>query len=363
MSHRFEQARWVFPGDGEPPKENPTATANIAIIPALANAHTHLEFSDLAEPVTPAQPFTRWIRNVIAHRRNESRNIASIIESGIEETRSGGVQFVGEIATDWNENGTINQRSEGITFCEVIGFRSETIETTIKRLNSFLKNHGGRKLARIGISPHAPYSVHPELYRQLIEIAHQKPLPVAVHLAETKSEIEFLANQTGEFREMLEEFGIWQDGIVQPGRKPLDYLEQLAKLDRALVIHGNYLDDEEISFLADHPNIVVVYCPRTHEYFGHDPHPWLRMQSAGVSLAIGTDSRASNPDLSVFNELKFLAQRFPKVDKSWLLDLGTIHSQQALGSEGLASTYVKLPDVSHSDPYELLFHPKSKVVE
>src|SRR5262249_48639500 len=75
-------------------------------------------------------------------------------------------------------------------------------------------------------------------------------------------------------------------------------------------------------------------CPRTHAYFGHAPHPWRLMLLRGINVALGTDSRASNPDLSLWNELLFLHDRFPDLPKGELLSLGTLAGARALGLDG-----------------------------
>ena len=62
----------------------------------------------------------------------------------------------------------------------------------------------------------------------------------------------------------------------------MDYLKPLAELPDALIAHGNYFADDEIEFLAAHPNIARVFCPRTHAFFGHCNHPWERLLDAGA---------------------------------------------------------------------------------
>ena len=125
-----------------------------------------------------------------------------------------------------------------------------------------------------GISPHAPYTVHPGLLKRLVALAVEKKLPVAMHLAESREELELLATGTGPFRDLLVDRSMWDTEAIPLGSTPLDYLRTLAEAPRALVIHGNNLSDEEIGFLAAHrERMSVVYCPRTHAYFGHDPYP------------------------------------------------------------------------------------------
>ncbi len=101
-----------------------------------------------------------------------------------------------------------------------------------------------------------------------------------------------------------------------------------------LVIHGNYLDDEELDFLAEHRDrMSLVYCPRTHDYFRHAPyHDLAKLSQRGVRVCLGTDSRASNPDLDLLAELRFVAQR-AHLPGDFVLSLVTQNAASALGIE------------------------------
>ena len=214
--------------------------------------------------------------------------------------------------------------------------------------------------------------MHPELFHKLVELAKEFDAPLAIHLAETEAELELLAKGTGEFVDLLNGFGLWRKEIIPEGRTPFDYLKMLVELDRTLIVHGNYLSVQEIDFLAEHPQLTVVYCPRTHDFFGHDEHPWLRMLDRSVSVAIGTDSRASNPDLNLWREITFLSKKNPDVDPLLLLELGTIRGACALGFEHVTGSLtagksadlavVSLTGGDSADPYRALFHPLARIV-
>ena len=189
-----------------------------------------------------------------------------------------------------------------------------------------------------------------------------------MHLAETEAELELLAEGTGEFRELLEEFGLWREGLFGGGKRPMQYLETLAEAPAPLIVHGNYLDDAELRFLAARPHMTLIYCPRTHAAFGHREHPWRRLLELGGSVAIGTDSRASNPDLSVFAELQFLAERHPDVSHLKLLELATTNGRRSLmgcddeTAEPENFTVIRLSDPRFRDPQRDLFASENHVV-
>jgi cytosine/adenosine deaminase-related metal-dependent hydrolase len=97
-----------------------------------------------------------------------------------------------------------------------------------------------------------------------------------------------------------------------------------------LAVHGNYFTDEEIAFLSRHQNITTVYCPRTHHFFGHTPHPFRKLLNAGCRVILGTDSRASNPDLSIWRELQHVARLAPELSPEQLLAMMTTHAAEAM---------------------------------
>ncbi len=353
------RARWVFPGDGEPLENatvetvggriaavhtlvDPTAVdlGNVALIPALVNAHTHLEFSGLAVPLEPSRPFARWIETLVAHRRNRSDPLERLLETGAGELVATGTGLAGEIATDDRVPELIPPGVAGaVVFREILGLAPERSDDLFAVAERFLaaSDAPGVEPAPIrirGVSPHSPYTVHPDLYRRLVDLAADRRAPVAIHLAETLAERELLADGTGELVEMLQRFGVWRDGLIAKGTRPLDYLIPLEKVERALAVHGNHLDADEKAFLASHPHVALVYCPRTHAYFGHPLHPWRELLERGASVALGTDSRASNPDLSLWEEVRFLRRWFPDVPPRTLLELGTLRGARALGVEG-----------------------------
>ncbi|MBN1853816.1 MAG: amidohydrolase family protein [Pirellulales bacterium] len=218
---------------------------------------------------------------------------------------------------------------------------------------------------RIGISPHAPYTVSVHLLEQIVDLARRENLPIAMHLAESFEELQFLDSVDGPFRDLLLERSMWDPGSVLPRSRPLDYLIRLAKAPRAIIIHGNYLSDDELEFLAarrDH--MAIIYCPRTHAYFAHPPYPLARSLERGVRVALGTDSRASNPDLSLLSEMRAAYQNHPKIAPESILRMGTLSGAEALGignlsgsiAPGKLANIVAVPftDATPGDPFLFL---------
>ncbi len=382
-----------------------TDLGDVAIVPGLVNAHTHLEFSLVERPFEPARPFADWIRSLVTYRRQTLDGDAPMklaaLQAGLREAAQSGTTLLGEIATgDWPAAAIDGIGPRVVRFWEVIGLPAEVFDRQERLAREWLErsNHAPSdepsvspdadplylvtpKLARlvtrsddgyVGLSPHAPYSVAPRLLQRLVHLAKRFDAPLAMHVAETQSELELLSSGTGELAEMLQAFGAWPDGGFAVAQRPLDTLRILAESPRVLVVHGNYLADDELDFVAAHPNLSVVYCPRTHEYFGHEPHPWRQLLARGANVAIGTDGRGSNPDLSLWNELVFLRTRFADVSPRTLLELGTLSGARALGldAECGSLTVGKRADLAivsldgqtiGDDPHEYLFVSEGQV--
>lgn len=423
---RALKARWVFPvsGDpipdaavtiqggriaavGKPPPGVPVEDlGNVAILPGLVNSHVHLEFSDLTAPLgRPGMSVVDWIGEVIAFRRSFARNAQGAVGRGLEESLRCGTTTLGEIAQpNWSSEPLVEAGLRAVVFLELIAPTPDRVEAAMDSALRHLDSAGLSGDLHPGLSPHAPYSVHPALLRRVVDLAREKGVrtvfrssdrakdeldprnaargrknssdpffpPVAFHLAESDAELELLRTGSGTLGDLLRDLGITGTLAFWLGR-PLDYLVELAPAHRALVIHGNYLDDEEIAFVARHPETMsIVYCPRTHAYFGHKTYPLETMLSAGATVALGTDSRASSPDLSVLAEMRQAANRHPSVPLSTVLRMGTLNGARALGLDAEVGSLepgksadlaiVALPGRDAPDPHELLFHSDEPVV-
>lgn len=367
------RARTIFPVD-RPPIENGVLTIDgehilsvgpaseatgmvhdlgeVALLPAFVNAHTHLEFSHLEKPLgQPGMRLIDWLPLAIAERQNLGHDAARSIALGIQESLFAGTAAVGEIATAEATAYHGDFPLQLTTFLEVIGFsraRADSAFAAVEdRLNASLTaGHA------VGLSPHAPYTVSPALLDKLMQLARQQNLPVAMHLAESAEELDLLATGTGPFRDLLEARSMWDPAAIPADSSPLDYLQRLALAPRALVIHGNYLDADEHDFLATHSDhMALVYCPRTHAYFNHPQYPLAAALKAGVNVALGTDSRASNPDLNLLAELRQVALNHPEVAPDQVLKMGTLAGASALGREqecgslavGKLANFIALP--------------------
>jgi cytosine/adenosine deaminase-related metal-dependent hydrolase len=306
---------------------------DVALLPRMVNAHTHLEFSDCKSVIgQPGIPLADWIGKVIAARGASSiEQRQKSIAMGMEESVAAGVGLVGDIATTPSVY-PVTEEPLVLSFAEVLGLSSERGADRLAAAEEHEKSLTQRDSVPFAVSPHAPYSTPMELVRRCVQISVRNRCPLAMHLAESPDERELLESGTGRFADSLRDGGFWRPGLFPwTGDQPMsDLIGQLSKSHRALLIHGNDLKDAEIDLIARYDHISVIYCPRTHDFFGYNAHPVAKLIDAGIRVAIGTDSRASNPDLSVWREVQFLLHQRPDLDPYTVLQMATQWGADAL---------------------------------
>ncbi len=305
------------------------------ILPGTVNMHTHLELSQLAGPLEMAKntddqrSMANWIAQLLQFRRSPEYNASAGIWAGLlrPEVLSETNALVDIVPADFVPDTTrLPIFPAWYRFTELIAWTESKAAELLANQQLVPQN------TRAGLSPHAPHTVCPTLLEGVIKLG----VPVAMHLAESREEIEFLATGRGPLLDLMRQ----ADPDYDPkriilGSRPMDYLVQLVKAPQALVIHGNYLDDEELEFLAAHrETMAVVFCPRSHAYFGHAKYPLKKMLDWGVNVLLGTDSLASVPDLSLAAEMRFVLKHYPEI-ASTITPEGVFRMGTILGAEFL----------------------------
>ncbi len=397
------RAEWVVPIDQPPIKngvvrvtngliqsveQNPNVSTDetdlgqVILMPGLINAHTHLEFSDLAAPLgQPGMEFSDWIERVVQYRtgmrQQENPLEAKItgIANGLKESRDAGVALIGEISSQ-PVCPQAYQESEVdlVVFLEQLGRDDSKLQSQLASLDEDIREFRNCDIP-IGISPHAPYSVSDRLFERLLKCAELEKLPMAMHLAESKAELSLIKDQSGPFVNLLKKLNAWFPESFSGKKEPIEYLHELANACAALVIHGNYLSDTDLEFIAARrKNVKPVFCPRTHQFFQHDRYPLPQMCDLGIAVAIGTDSKASSPDLCVLTEMKIAYRLFPEVSAEEVVRMGTINGAEALGrshsfgsitpGKKAAFCVVKKVKTSRSDdPYTSILHGRPSIID
>lgn len=340
---------------------------NVALIPGLVNAHSHLDLSGARGlvPPTDAAHFTDWLRGVIAYRRGRTpEQVQADVRAGLAEALRFGTTLLGDIAAEgasWDALAAAPVRA--VVFRELIGVSEERANAAYAAAAGWYA--GGRETPtlRAGLSPHAPYSVHRLLFARAAGLLRERKRPIAVHLAESRAEVELVASRRGPFVPFLKDVGAWDAAGLT------DDLNGVMKACDArqpkLFVHGNHLAPS-----SRFPrNCAVVYCPRTHAAFGHPRHPVRDFLARGVRVCLGTDSLASNPDLDPLAEARFVRARRPDLPPDVILRMVTLTGAEALGwadeagsleaGKSADAVAVPLPDRDAAHPHELLLenHP------
>ncbi len=323
---------------GPPAHEKTTETdlGSVAIMPALVNAHTHLELSWMRGAVPTQARFPDWISSVIALRRNgpaDARSVQSAISDAIGACHRSGTALVGDVANTMATVKPLGQSPlHAVIFHELIDFKNANASALVEQALQRLSVQPTAPNVRLTLAAHAPYSVSPLLFRRIKTALSREPFaPSSVHLGESAEELVFLEEGRGPWRSLLEDLGVWDPSWVAPSCDPAEYLDRLGFLDDRLVcVHGVHLHDPALQRLARRGSMLVT-CPRGNRLTGVGAPPIAAFYAAGLRVAVGTDSLASVPDLNLFSELAELRRLAPDIPARLLLESATSQGARALG--------------------------------
>jgi cytosine/adenosine deaminase-related metal-dependent hydrolase len=319
---------------------------NAVLMPGLVNVHTHLDYT-LMRGLLEDVAFFPWIRELTARKAalTEEDWVASAT-IGAAEAVAGGVTTIGE-CTDSGAAmiGAKRIGLRGIVYQEVFGLDEiPTVEETIQALD--LKVRALRWQATgshlgIGISPHAPYTVRPDLFRALAGYAIKEGLPVCIHAAESQAEVDLIRNACGTIAEMFTRREIvWS----APGCTTVQYLDSLGALTpQTLLVHGIQLSagDREI---VRRSGAAWAHCPKSNAKLGNGIAALGLMLGCGPEdqprVGLGSDSVASNNTIDMFEEMRFAvllqrarSRRYDAMTARQAVELATIHGARALGMD------------------------------
>lgn len=302
-----------------------------AISPGMMNCHCHLELSALRGKVDKGSSFADWIFNLLRGRRGwDRRRYRESAREGVMELIRYGTTFVADVTYSGESIGPlISSGIRGVVFYELLGLDPISARIRMGMARGWLRKAG--KHSYVGLSPHAPYSVSGWLYRKAIKLAELERIPIATHVSETKEELELFLNRTGPLKRMIDMIPGSRLFWRPPRMSPMKYIMSLGySRTKGLIIHANYLSEEEIELVAM-SGCPVVYCPRSASFFGHESHPVERIMGSGGKVVLGTDSLASNRSLSMIEEIRELLRRHGSIPPRKALEMVTKDAADALG--------------------------------
>ncbi len=352
------------------------------ILPGFVNAHSHLELTGFRGKIKKGLPFTDWARKVVSIRKNITENeIATAIKDGLDELISSGVTTVGDFSQTGITARILREKGlRGTVFLEFAGFNPEQKDEKLRQLRELLNSgidsklstqHSALSTVNLGIAPHAPYSVSPELLKESNSLAREKRLSFAIHMSEMPEEIEFIKNGSGAMKDLLLDFGVWNDKWMPPQTTPVKYLYNLGILKGTTGIHLNIVTEDDIRILKEN-DVSVVYCPGSNKWFGRNwKYPLRGFLNNDINVAIGTDSLSSNEKLNMFYVMRVVKENFPDLENNIILKMATVNGAKAIGFEGEIGEIaigrkadiigINIEDSSIKDPVDYVINKAEKV--
>ncbi|HJM57577.1 MAG: hypothetical protein CMJ98_04790 [Planctomycetes bacterium] len=294
------------------------------LCPGLVNAHAHLELTALGGRLAGEGPFSAWVGHLLRERAACAQSeLAQGVRLGEQELLASGTTAVGEISSlaispHWAADSPMAVRlyHECLDAGDVARTHGAVAD---------LREQLGATALPSAVSPHAPFSVSPDLFTELGELSEAGCLPITIHWAESPEEQEYLLYGEGPLAEFL------GPAPLRPG---LDLIDEAGLLGpRTSLVHGNHPAAGEPERLAA-AGVSLVHCPGTHHFFGRDTFPLDLYRSAGVNLALGTDSLASNKALDMRREMALLRKAQPGLAPADVWGMATRGSARALDLEG-----------------------------
>ncbi|HEU4783552.1 MAG TPA: amidohydrolase family protein [Ktedonobacterales bacterium] len=312
-----------------------------ALLPGLVNAHTHLELTHHAGHVPDSLPLIEWIYPLVSYSRTRTpEDFERAAYTGVEMLKASGTVAVGEICTfGQSVRPLIESGLHGIVYYGLLSpdpaRADELLRKGQQQIERWRREYPQDRI-RFGLAPHTPYTVSAELLRATADWCRAEGVPLSIHTAESPPETQFLRDATGPIADLLYAGAGWP---VHPERaptvSPVAYLELLDVLaTQPLLAHGVHVDAGDVARIA-HAEAAVTHCPRSNTRLRCGRMPYKLYRTAGVRLALGTDSLASSPSLAVWDDaiaahgLHSAAGETPTPTE--LLRLATLGGADALG--------------------------------
>ncbi|HEY3317499.1 MAG TPA: amidohydrolase family protein [Coriobacteriia bacterium] len=352
-----------------------------ALLPGFVDTHTHLEYTAFRGLVDDL-PYSQWKMQVMSKESAlDAEDWEDSAALGAVEALGSGITTIADItASGASARAAARAGLRGIAYREVQTMEKARVPEVMREAAADVAKWRELSpgLLAAGIAPHAPYSCHPELFVRAAEFASAEGLPVAIHLAGSKDEYDFVKYGSSPLAvDFVDETG-WSDvGWLPTGVSPVRYVLQwrLFDLPDVLAVHCVQVDDADIEVLADR-GVAIAYCPRCNAKLGMGTAPLQKFLERGLRVGIGTDSPASNNTVDEFDEMRIglLIQRGMTGEAAFFtaemfVRLATLDAARALGMgaeigslEAGKQADIVAVDLSSShqvptqDPYGALVH-------
>ncbi|MEP6602503.1 MAG: amidohydrolase family protein [Spartobacteria bacterium] len=283
------------------------------LLPGLINAHCHLDYTCLRGKIPRQKSFTDWIRAINAEKaRLSPEDYVASINEGFAEAKRFGTTTIANLTAFLELIARIQPPIRTYWFPELIDVRAKV----------------DVDLAASGLAPHAPFTASADLYRRCEEVAAL----LTTHLAESREEMSMFRDADGPLYDFMKEIG--RDMSDCGRRTPIQHFFNIVQKGEWMLVHLNEVAESDFDLLARSTmKFSVVHCPRSHDYFDHSPFQFQRLRGMRVNVCLGTDSLASNDDLSLFAEMRAFQGKFAGVSAEEILAMTTVKAARALRQE------------------------------
>lgn len=310
------------------------------IIPGLVNAHTHLNYSRMAELGRVRHAgFQDWAREFFAAVRAPGHDWYAAATEGARQALATGTTAMADVVTFAEALPALHDAGlKGIAYWELLTWSNAAWFGSGRAQTERLLKENSR--LSLGISPHAPHTLDDEVISDLTALSHELGLRRHIHVAESESEHEFIEHGTGPHADALESLGVTDFTLRQRGgshRRPMRYLDDLGGLGPDChIAHGIYTDADDRATLRRRGTTVAL-CPRSNTMINLDEAPVADYLREGNAIAVGTDSLCSAPSLDLLADVAALAdiarrQGYREDDLgSRLIEAATLGGARAMG--------------------------------
>ncbi|HIV49123.1 MAG TPA: metal-dependent hydrolase [Candidatus Helicobacter avicola] len=346
------------------------------LLPSLVNAHIHFEFSNNTTSFVYGD-FGRWLDSVIAKRDDVLSDITKSVQEAIALQFANGVGLVGAISSYGYDMETLSGSGLRVVyFSEAMGSNPGAIDALFSDFKARLGQSIAHKseLFTPAVALHSPYSLHHIYAKYVLQEAKNLKTPISAHFLESTYEREWLMNGSGYF------YDFFSRTFKVPNPKPFysieGFLEQFVDFDNVLLTHCLFAGKSEYKIMAQNAYNIVT-CPRSNRLLNNTYLSFLHMQGRKDSdfvpnIALGTDGRSSNADVSLLEEMRSMLFACPQVELDSLaqqiLKMATCNGAQALGVKSgiLKDGYnadiavFEIPHITHScqEALQFILHAK-----
>lgn len=309
------------------------------LCPGFVNVHCHLELSHMKGMIPEHTGLIPFLQKVPSYRETFSEEQKKIArDQAYAELIRNGIVAVGDIT---NTTDTMDLRQVGQlhvhSFIETIGFTDafaqQRFDAALAVYEGFAAQHSDTVLLQQSIVPHAPYSVSRKVFELINE--HQPRSIISIHNQESLAENEFYFSKQGPVNDLLGGFGI-DTAFFQPFATTSlqTYTNWLSGSHPCIFIHNTYTQKEDIAFAVNRfEKTFWCLCPNANLYIENELPDVKVFLDRGVTVCIGTDSLASNHELSILSELLTLKKHFDFLEWDTLLQWATFNGAKALNME------------------------------